>query len=62
MTNAYKTPKDPTGLSGYLDDCKSNQNPFYSASLRNNIEALLYKSPTQGQGDVLERILFVCTG
>lgn len=56
MTNTYKIPKDSATLPSYLDNCVSNQHPFYSTSLRNNLEALLYKSPAKGQGDVLERI------
>jgi hypothetical protein len=56
MTNAYKIPEDSAALSSYLDNCVSNQHPFYTTSLINNLEALLSTSPAKGEGDVLERI------
>ena len=56
MTHAYKIPKDSAALSSYVDTCVSSHHPFYSTSLQNNLEDLLYKSPARGEGDVLERI------
>ncbi len=56
MTHAYKIPNNSAGISKYADNCVLNQNPFYSTSLRNNLEDLLCKSQAKGRDDVLERI------